>query len=159
MLGQNSSTWLQRLFLISKWSEHCSGDASQSLLSLFSTHKCVLEVILCRTALHTGLPPYWMAEDVFFFFLLTFISYWICVYVWFSVKSDSFVTPGTVACQAPLSMGLPRQDYWSGLPFTPPWNLPDLGIKTTSSLAFPALVDGFFTTGPPRKPSWLTMLC
>ena len=31
-----------------------------------------------------------------------------------------FVTPGTVACQAPLSMGFPRQEYWNGLPFPPP---------------------------------------
>ena len=34
--------------------------------------------------------------------------------------SDSFVTPQAVACQAPLSMGLPRQEYWSELPFPPP---------------------------------------
>ena len=40
-----------------------------------------------------------------------------------------FVTPGTVAHQAPLSMGLPRQEYWSRLPFPPPGDLPDPGIK------------------------------
>jgi len=38
-------------------------------------------------------------------------------------------TPGTVARQAPLSMGFCRQEYWSGLPFPPPGDLPDLGIK------------------------------
>ena len=43
-----------------------------------------------------------------------------------------FVTPGTVACQAPLSMGFPRQEYWSGLPFPSPGDLPDPGIKPTS---------------------------
>ena len=39
-----------------------------------------------------------------------------------------FVTPWTVACEAPLSMGFPRHEYWSGLPFPPPGNLPDPGV-------------------------------
>ena len=39
------------------------------------------------------------------------------------------VTPWTVACQALLSMGFPRQEYWSRLPFLPPGDLPDPGIK------------------------------
>ena len=49
-----------------------------------------------------------------------------------------FVTPWTVACQAPLSMGFSRQEYWSGLPFPPPRDLPDPGIKPLS-LVSPAL--------------------
>ena len=40
-----------------------------------------------------------------------------------------FVTPRTVALQAPLSMGFPRQEYWSALPFLSPGDLPDPGIK------------------------------
>ena len=48
------------------------------------------------------------------------------------VVSDSFVTPGTMARKAPLSMGFPRQEYWSGLTFPSPGNLPDPGIKPTS---------------------------
>ena len=40
-----------------------------------------------------------------------------------------FATPWTVACQAPLSVGFPRQEYWSGLPFPSPGDLPDPGIK------------------------------
>ena len=47
------------------------------------------------------------------------------------VVSDS-VTSWTVAHQAPLSMGFFRQEYWSGLPFPPPDDLPDPGIKPTS---------------------------
>ena len=50
-----------------------------------------------------------------------------------SVVSDSFTTPWTVACQAPLSMGFPRQEYWMGLPFPPPGGLPDLGIESASA--------------------------
>ena len=43
-----------------------------------------------------------------------------------------FATPWTVAHQAPPSMGFPRQEYWSGLPFLSPGDLPKLGIKPTS---------------------------
>ena len=49
-----------------------------------------------------------------------------------SVVSSSFVTPGTVAHQAPLSMGFPRQKYWSGLPFPSLRGLPDSGVKLES---------------------------
>ena len=49
-----------------------------------------------------------------------------------SVLSDSFVTPGTIAQQVHLSMGFPRQEYWSGLPFPPPVDLPDPGIELMS---------------------------
>ena len=42
------------------------------------------------------------------------------------------VTPGTVARQAPLSMGFPRQEYWSGLPFPSPRILPDLRMEPES---------------------------
>ena len=55
-----------------------------------------------------------------------------------------FATPWTVTCQAPLSMGFFRQEYWNGLPFPSPGNLPDAGIEPMS----PVLVGGFFTTEP-----------
>ena len=47
-------------------------------------------------------------------------------------KSCLFVTPWTVARQAPLSTGFPRQEYWSGLPLPSPGDLPDPGIKLRS---------------------------
>ena len=56
--------------------------------------------------------------------------------------SDS-VNPWTVTHQAPLSMGFPRQEYWSGFPFPPPGDLPDPGIEPESS-ASPALAGVFF---------------
>ena len=44
------------------------------------------------------------------------------------------VTLWTVACKAPLSMGFPRQEYWNGLPFPPPGDLPDPGIEPASAV-------------------------
>ena len=61
-----------------------------------------------------------------------------------------FVIPWTVTRQAPLSMGFFRQEYWSGLPFPTPGDLPDPGIEH-ASLASPALAGGFFTSVPPGK--------
>ena len=58
--------------------------------------------------------------------------------------SDSFVTSWTIARRAPLSMGFPKQEPWSGLPFPPPEDLPDIGIE----LVYPALAGGFFTIEP-----------
>ena len=46
-----------------------------------------------------------------------------------------FATPWTVACQPPLSMRFSRQEYWSGLPCSPPRDLPNPGIKPTSPVA------------------------
>ena len=67
-----------------------------------------------------------------------------------SGMSDS-VTPWTAAHQAPLSMKLFRQEYWSGLPYPPPGDLPDPAIEPISP-ASPVLADGFFISMPPEKP-------
>ena len=50
-----------------------------------------------------------------------------------------------------LSMGFSSQEYWSGLPFPPPRDLPDPGIEPVSLMS-PALAGRFFTTAPPGKP-------
>ena len=55
--------------------------------------------------------------------------------------------PPIVALQALLSVGFSRQEYWSGLPFPPPGNLPHPGIEPLSPVA-PALAAGFFTVEP-----------
>ena len=57
-----------------------------------------------------------------------------------------FLTPWTVAHLAPLSMGFSRQEYWSGLPFHPPGDLPNPGIEL-ESLTSPALAGRFLTPG------------
>ena len=61
-----------------------------------------------------------------------------------------FVIPWTIVHKAPLSMELCRQEYWSGLPFPPPGDLPDPGIEPVSPLP-PALAGRFFITDPPGK--------
>ena len=71
---------------------------------------------------------------------------WVCACLFICVWL--FVTPWTSACQAPLSVEFSRQEYWRGLPFPSPGDLPDPGIKPTS----PALAGGFFTTAPPGRP-------
>ena len=84
-----------------------------------------------------------------------------------------FATLRTLTCQAPLSVGFSRQEYWSELPFPPPGDLPNPGIKP-ASLMSPALAGGFFTTsatweavlaylGKPSSPLqarlWTCLLC
>ena len=59
-----------------------------------------------------------------------------------------FAIPWIVSHQAPLLIEFFRQESWSGLPFPPPGDLPDPGIKPMS----PALAGRFFTTEPPGKP-------
>ena len=69
----------------------------------------------------------------------------------FSCSVQLFVILWTVAHQAPLPLWLSRQNYWRGLPFPTPGDLPDPGIEPVS-LASPALPGRFFTTVPPGKP-------
>ena len=69
--------------------------------------------------------------------------------------SDSCAGLWTVTCQALLSMGFSRQEYWSGLPRSPPGNLLDPGIKPRT-LMYPALTGAFFTTSPTWEAPTLT---
>ena len=77
----------------------------------------------------------------------------IWAYVWRKVKVKSlsrvrlFATPWTVAHQAPPSIGFSRQQYWSGLPFPSPGDLPNPGIEP----GFPALEADALTSEPPGK--------
>ena len=62
-----------------------------------------------------------------------------------SVVFNSFAIPWTVAIRAPLAMGFSKQEYWSGLPFPIPGDLPGSGTEPTS-LTSPAWAGRFFTT-------------
>ena len=72
-----------------------------------------------------------------------------CVCVFSPVQL--FVTLWTVTCQAPLSMGFSRQEYWNGLPFPPLEDFPDPGIEPASP-SIPGWQVGSFTTKAPGKP-------
>ena len=77
----------------------------------------------------------------------------ICLQVCVLSHVHLFMTPRflLVAHLVHLSVELSKQEYWSGLPFPAPGDLPDQGIIPLSPVA-PALAGGFFTTEPPGKP-------
>ena len=77
----------------------------------------------------------------------------LVVVVWSLSHVWLFATPWTVARQAPLSMGFSRQEYWSGLPFPSPGDLPDPGIEPAS----PALQADSLLSEPPGKPISLAL--
>ena len=70
---------------------------------------------------------FFASEEITFKEQAQVISISACVLSWFS-HVQLFVTPGTVALQALLSVEFSRQEYWSGLPFPSPGDLPDPGI-------------------------------
>ena len=78
----------------------------------------------------------------------------MCVCACMLSHAGHFVTPWTVAHKAPLSMGFSGQEYWSGLPFPSPVELPDAGIESTSS----ALAEGFLTSEHLGSPENRAML-
>ena len=67
-----------------------------------------------------------------------------------------FATPWTVACQAPLSMGFSRQEYWSGLPCPRPGDLPDPGGLNLRLLHWQV---GSLLLVPPWKPNQILHIC
>ena len=77
----------------------------------------------------------------------------ICIYevVLVTKSCPTLCDPLDCSCQAPLSMGFPRQEYWNGLPFPLPGDLP------TQEPTFPALADRFLTTEPPNRPPYAYM--
>ena len=99
-------------------------------------------------------PPFCQLQLTFsLLFCILFSASWrassyVCV-----LSCSTLCNPWTVVHQVPLSMGISRQEYWSGLPFPPPGDLPDPGIKPLSPVS-PALTDGFFTTEPRGAPAF-----
>ena len=85
--------------------------------------------------------------------LMTLVDFFFasCIRMCMLSRVWVFVTPCTVALQAPISMGFSRQEYWSGLSFPSPGHLPDPGIKLVS-LASPALAGRVFITASLGKP-------
>ena len=101
---------------------------------LFMSYSVGLSVFCCRVV--WVLCTFWMLTPYYIVCMLS------CVWL--------FVTPWTTTHQAPVSMEFSRQEYWTGLPFSIPEDLPNPGIKPTSPKS-PASGGGFFTTVPPGK--------
>ena len=91
-------------------------------------------------------------QFVLYIYLISLFTFFVCMFLDFQCKWDHvvvqslshvqlFAASWTVACQAPILMGYPRQESWSGLPYPSAGDLPDTGIGPTS----PALVGRFFT--------------
>ena len=72
----------------------------------------------------------------------------MCMYAKLLSRECLMATLSTVACHAPLSMGISRQEYWSGLPFPPPWDLLNPGIERVS----PALQEDSLPLSHPGSP-------
>ena len=87
----------------------------QYTLSLLSVH---MEVRSIRSGSFLNSPPHHTVIGSFEINLACVLSY-----------AQLFVSLWTVVCQGPLSMGFPRQEYWSGLPFPTPGDLPNSGIE------------------------------
>ena len=87
--------------------------------------------------------PFWFQLKAFFFFSVLPVNCYQPISLHPHVCMLSHVTPWTATHQASLPMDFSRQEYWRGVPFLSPGDLPDPGIEHTSAV-FPALVGGFF---------------
>ena len=66
-----------------------------------------------------------------------------------------FVTPWTAECQAPLSMGFPRQEYWSGVPFPSPGDLPHPGVHGPLAISSLNILEEMHSLGHQHNPTKL----
>ena len=106
-------------------------------------HICMYVCIYMCVYTHTHTHAYAYIQNVHTYVYTCIVCTHLLLFS-HAVVSDSFVTPWTVVHLAPLSMGFPSQEYWSGLPFPPAGDIHNPGIEPMS----PALAGGFFTTEP-----------
>ena len=111
---------------------------------------CTFTVLTFLFPVHTSLLNIsFLLEDCSSSFdisaLMPKVTLKLCVCAQLLSRVWLFVTPWTVARQGPLSMGFSRQEYWSGLPFPPPGDLPEPRIKPISR-ASPTVAGGVFST-------------
>ena len=117
------------------------------------SNSCPLQSVKL-TNLSSSAGPFFSLQPLPFIWISQILTYYICFVFsggwWISHFSpvQLFATPWTVACQASLSMGFSRQEYWSGLPFPPPGDVPDPGTELRS----PALQADSFPTELQGKP-------
>ena len=116
-------------------------------------------IIYSHTHTHSFLDLIEVITESWVEFPVSYSPSWLIISFRYKVKSLSriplFSTPWTVAYQAPLSMGFPRQGYWSGLPFPSPGDLPNPGIESGS----PELQADALPSEPPGKPIVCIAVC
>ena len=119
-------------------------------ISLIVSDLFMCLLVICLSSLENRLFssfPHFLIE--FFIYILNCMS---CLYEWVKLLScvRLFATPWDVAYQAPPSMAFSKQEYWSGLPFPSPGDLPNPGLESRS----PALAGRFFPTELGGKHTW-----
>ena len=152
--------WIQRFFFVVVvcffriWISSCPRTTCQEdYLFLFSSlsHFCQ-NLYMCGPIFQPSLLFPWSVWLLWCWYYTVLINMCACYVA--SVMSNSLWPHGPVPRQAPLSMGFPRQEYWSGLPLPSPGDLPDSGIEPVS-LRSSALADRFFTTSATWEAPWL----
>ena len=125
---------------------HWPGGSGILGLLLGFLHNSVLILTILPLLYSLRLRTFYLLFCYSSYLLLYHIPRRTCVCVLSHFSHVGFLaTLWTVACQAPLSMGFSRQEYWSGFPCPPPGDLPDPGIEPSSVMS-PALAGWFFTT-------------
>ena len=141
------STFFKVLIIITLWSTHSP--------TLLRTGSCFSTLYM-----HSRRPHFHIKNNYIFYTaslqLKSTLSLLLCCCCLVTQSYPTLVTLWTAARQAPLSMGFPRQGYWSGLPFPPPGHLPDPGIKPASPAlqAHPLPLSHW---GSPSPPLWPTV--
>ena len=115
--------------------------------------------MLQESIVHSCLLKYFFSLHSSAINMHTIFSEQKCILIYIHMHAQAlsgvwlFATPWTLVRQAPLSIVLSQQEFWSGLPFPPPGDLPDPdpGMEPPSP-TWPSLEAGFFTTEPPGKP-------
>ena len=135
--------WFISLSIMLSRSFHVVANSRISMFNIWVTFHCVCVCIYTHIYMtffiHSSIDGHLGCFDILA--IVNEAPMNVC-FVLFShyVVSDSFATPWTIACQTPLSMGFPRQQYWGKLPFPSPGDLPNPGIESTSpSLAADSL--------------------
>ena len=101
----------------------------------FSKYICLLIILICRVFTFSNFVSHFWGSVVLFLCACPLVTTMLCAGLNHSSCVWLFVTPRTAAFQAPLSMGFPKQEYWSWLPFPPPGDLPNPGIEIASPVS------------------------
>ena len=129
------------------WRKRCSNHSSTGSFMFRHPPAVFIRIFLHSLCLIIALNrPGHQALNILELFVCVCVCVCVCMHAFSHVQL--FVTPQTVALQAPLSMGLSQQEYWSEFLFPTPGDLPNPKIQCMSPSS-PALADRFFTSEPP----------